>query len=368
MRPLSPVYYIKENKARCLALIFMLFLGYAAYLGGIYVTNPADNWVLPIKYYNEEFVQAYPKNDNSGEADIADKFKQFEQKLKQDAELDVIKLGVFSSSLNWETIMTFETGTFYFPFLTVDDFKNYCEHVGISCDFDKLKNGSMIMSEKFAKNKGLKIGDVVDTDYDINIYDTYTLDALTNEDGYTLYFIDDRDENLNILIFSNGMDHEKITNRISELSKEMGITVVQPSLEEEIGEQFTPFYRIYYFILILVAIILAVTINATFVGMYQQRKPEFAVYKAIGISKKKVVGKIAGELLCMDVVAMVLGGAIFFTGLYLFNHLVLYPVGKYLNYFHPIAFIGLLVCNIMVIVPLIVTRSRQMLKADICDY
>lgn len=43
MKPLSSVYYIKENKARCLALIFMLFLGYAAYLGGIYVTNPADN-------------------------------------------------------------------------------------------------------------------------------------------------------------------------------------------------------------------------------------------------------------------------------------------------------------------------------------
>ena len=51
MKPFSAMYFVRENRTRCFLLIFMLFLGYVAYLGGLYVTNPRDNWELPVAYY-----------------------------------------------------------------------------------------------------------------------------------------------------------------------------------------------------------------------------------------------------------------------------------------------------------------------------
>ena len=143
---------------------------------------------------------------------------------------------------------------------------------------------------------------------------------------------------------------------------------MQEDLEEHINKQLESLNLIYAFIMILLAVIMAVTVNAAFVGMYQRRHFEFAVYRAIGISKGEIVKKIVGELLCMDGIAVMAGGAIFFLGLYLFNHLVLYPAGKYLRYFHPLALFCALLCNLAVLLPLMITRSRQMLKADMCDY
>lgn len=43
MNPFSPLYFIKENKARCLLLMFMIFLSWGVYLGGLYATNPRHN-------------------------------------------------------------------------------------------------------------------------------------------------------------------------------------------------------------------------------------------------------------------------------------------------------------------------------------
>ena len=39
MKPFSPLYFIKENKARCAVLILMIFLSLGIYLAGLYVMN-----------------------------------------------------------------------------------------------------------------------------------------------------------------------------------------------------------------------------------------------------------------------------------------------------------------------------------------
>ena len=95
---------------------------------------------------------------------------------------------------------------------------------------------------------------------------------------------------------------------------------------------------------------------------------EFAVYRAIGISKSKLNRKIVGEIITMDLIVLIIGGIIFFLGLYLFNELVLKPNGLYLVYYAPLAIIALILCNIMTVIPLIITRSRVLLKANVCDY
>lgn len=360
MKPFFPLYFIKENKARCVLLMFMLFLGYAAYLGGIYITNLYDNWQIVVDY-SEKYTTVSPSNEDENYSD----FYAFTKELENNDKVDVLQLGVYHS-FNWKTIMNFESGNFSATFLSVDDFRTYCAHMNIDCNFDQLKAGSLIMSERFAKNRGLEIGDTVDKDFDKGIYGKFTLDAMTQEDGYTQYFISDDGVLANqILILSN--DGANVYDIAYALQEKYNVQIFS-GVREKLDSQFSVFNRIYLFVLVLMAVILAVTVHATFVGMYQRRNFEFAVYRAIGLSKRRIIGKIIGELLCMDVIAMVIGGAVIFIALYLFNNLVLYPCGKYLCYFHPIALFGLVFYNLAVLVPLIVTRCKQMLKADICEY
>ena len=162
------------------------------------------------------------------------------------------------------------------------------------------------------------------------------------------------------------MDGSELYDLVHRTQEKYPITV--NDIRNQITGQFTIFNRIYLFVIMLLSVILAVTINAAFVGMYQRRNYEFAVYRAIGVYRKAIVNKLVSELLWMDLFALVLGAGVVLLGLYLLNNLVLYPNGMYLRYFHPTALTGLVLCNVMVLLPLIFTRCRQLLSADICEY
>lgn len=362
MNPFSALYYVKENKKRSLLLMVMIFLSFGVYVGGLYVTNPYDNWGTAIDYYDKMVgTNGNISNEN---------YKQFLNEAVSDGKTTVIETGSFNG-MNWNTVMGFDTGIYSLTFRSVSDFKRYCDHMGIECDFDSLKSGSMIMSEMFAKNRGLVIGDKVDKDFDWNIFREFTLDAVTNEDGYTLYFItDDEDTVSGAVLIGNGIEGRELYDYVYGLqnsSEKPEDIYVYQGVRSDLKGQFEIFDMIYFFIAILLSIILAVTINAAFVGMYQRREFEFSVYRAIGISKRRIVLKIAGELLLIDAAALLVGAAVTLLGLYLFNNLVLYPAGKYLRYYNSMALGYMILCNVIIIVPLMITRCRQMLRADICE-
>lgn len=364
MKPLSAFYFLKENRSRCVLLIFMIFLSFGVYIGGLYITNPLDNWSLAMEYY-ENIVSV------SGSDYEDEDYRYVVDKAISEGKVSVIELAGYNG-LNWETIMGFGSGNFSFTFRSVDDFRTYCECMEISCNYEKLNNGSMIMSERFANNKGIELGDKIDKNFYSEIYGEYVLDEMTDEDGYCAYFIANEEQISASAIFIGEIIHgDELYDYVYGLQSEVADPLdvyVYGGIQGDIGNQFEMFNIIYIFIAILLSIILALTINAAFVGMYQRREHEFAIYRAIGLSRKRIIGKIVGELVLMDVVALVIGAAVTMLGLYLFNNMVLYPVGKYLRYFDNLALGNLLLCNIIIVVPLSVTRCKQMLKADICKY
>lgn len=364
MKPFSALYFIRENKKKSLLLMVMIVLSFGVYVGGLYITNPYDNWHTPMAYY--EKIVSVSANSSDGEA-----YRWLLNEVNSEGKATVIEMGTYSG-MNWNSIMGFSSGQCTFTFRSVVDFRTFCRLMDIECDFDSLKSGSMIMSEMFAKNKGLVIGDKVDKDKEWNVYGDFTLDAVTDEDGYMLYFItDEEDVCASATIIGNDIEGEELYNYIyglrNQLENPQEVFVFE-GIEQSIESQFEIFNIIYIFIAVLFSIILAITINAAFVGMYQRREFEFSVYRAIGISKGRIIGKIAGELLLIDIIALAVGTVITLLGLYLFNNMVLYPIGKYLRYFDWMAFGFLMLCNVIIIVPLMITRCRQMLKADICEY
>lgn len=363
MKPFSPLYFIKQNKSRCILLMFMIFLSFGAYLGGLYIYTPQENWEYACEI-EDNMVEVY---QSSGDSKAAN-YKAFREEMKKRDDVIVIEEGWYNQ-IDRKTVMGFTDGSLCYTFRTVDDFKLFCEHNDIECDFSNIKPKTVILSRLMADSKGYKVGSVISHDDEDNNFEyDLTVAALTEEHGYTQYYIgQDGETNNDMLLLGKGISAEEVRRYAAEIAQKYPVNFAQ-SLREEIDEMYSIFNTIFFVVVIFLAIILSVTVNAAFVGMYQRREFEFAVYRAIGISKKKIIRKIAGEIIFMDVIVLIVGGGIFFLALYLFNELVLASSGIYLVYTAPIAVIALVLCNLMTVIPLILTRSRGLLKADICNY
>lgn len=365
MKPFSPLYFIKENKARCAVLILMIFLSFAAYLAGLYVMNVITSFEdFGEELYDSTALVYVKTRDEEGFQGYRDAVEA----MRQEEDIHFVDLGYYNY-LNVECIMSFTVGYQSLTFLNKEDFKLLCEMKGITCDVDSLGSRSAVMSERMANSLGLKIGDVLTPEKFSGVSEEFTLEAITDQNTYAYYFLAEGAEPVNAMILNTGMGKQEFEAYLDRL--ETQYPVQMHGYEEDKAETdrtFSFLPKIYIAVLVLIAIIMAVTVNAVFVGVYQGRTFEFAVYRAIGKGKRKITGKIVGELLWMEGIALIGGGVLFFLGLYLFNHLVLYPVGKYLDYFNNVALFGLVLCNVIILVPLIITRCRQMHRADICEF
>ncbi len=365
MKPLSAIYYIKKNKMRCFLTIFIFVLTYVIYIGGLYFNNIEQTFEYSIERL-DKFAAIQPNGTG-----VKEKFEQSKLKSMEDDRLLVIEQlyggGVYINSIMGSVKNGYPT----FSFKSVEDFKSYCEYMNISCDFESLKEGSAVMSEMFALNRGLERGELVTADEAENevLYGDFILDAITDEEGYSFYTIGGADLNTEYLILPVEMDLEQFGVFLKELSDDYDVTAVNGEyLEEEIARQMSSMNKIYFFIVIFTAVVIAVTINAVFVGMYQKREAEYAVYRAIGIGRKRIRRKLICEILVMDLIGLLIGGIVCITALYLLNSLYFHPSGRHIFYYHPISLIGMLVCNGVVLIPLIFTRSRQLMRADICTF
>ncbi len=362
MNPFSPLYFIKQNKSRCILLMFMIFLSFGAYLGGIYIYTPQENWDYACEL-DKKMVVVYAQIDDEN----YENYHKFVEEIKKIDNIHAIERAWYNE-IERKTVMGFTDGSFTLSFRTVDDFRYFCEYNNIECDFTDVKPKTVVMNKRMAATKGYKAGDVIPPDDENSFNYDFTIAALTDEPGYTQYYIgEETEQNCTVMLFGEGISVHEVRRQAEALAEKYPVNF-DTSVKEDVAGMYGIFNTIFMLVIVFLALILSVTVNAAFVGMYQRREFEFAVYRAIGIPKKKLKRKIAGEIITMDVIVLIIGGGIFFLGLYLFNELVLEPKGLYLVYYAPIAVIALILCNIMTVIPLIITRSRVLLKTNVCDY
>ncbi len=368
MRPFSPLYYIKQNKPRCILLMVMLMLSAVIYVGGLYVTSPVATFDLA-KESNEKVVRLYDYSVvDYSESD----FDKVIAEIEKDESLDYVYASASGADLQWDTVMEFSCGSNQKTFGSVEDFKKHCELTGLEMDFSNLKKGSLILTQMLADNLGLSLGDKItesDNNELIEVYyeDGLTVDYIIDRQGYEAYMIGDESSEFSLYLYGINISGAELKSKAMAFEENYNVLMGYLSTEE-IDAQFESFYFIYSFIVILVSVIIAITINTAFAGMYQKRNFELAVYRAIGISKAKILRKLVCELLLIDGIALVAGAVITSLFLYLFNNMVLYPDGLFLEYFHPLALAGVIICNLLSLLPLILFRIGQIKKADICEY
>ena len=118
----------------------------------------------------------------------------------------------------------------------------------------------------------------------------------------------------------------------------------------------------------LIAVVLAVTVNSVITGQYMKRTYEFGVYRALGRSKGEIRRKVATEIIGMNIFACLIGFVVSCLFTYLINELLYIPTGRYLLYFSDLGLKGFILCDLLVVIPLVISKGRMMGKADVTEF
>ncbi|WP_173472026.1 FtsX-like permease family protein [Eubacterium ruminantium] len=357
MKPFSAGYYIKKNKGRAIIIIFMMLLTTMMYMVGNYIESLWWNWGKGIEYDDKMAIAtAVPPN--------IDEYRDFVNEINADENLIVFgQSGHSFGGELWKTTMGFEMGGTSISFKSVDDMKVVFERLGIKCDYTNLKNHSVVMSRMFADNLNKNIGDTFKDGL-------FTLDALIDDDSFVFFYIyeePDPDDWYNMMIMSDTMSGDELRNYVRNIIGDRNIAVgdgVKHGLEGPLGSV----KYIFYAVVAIISIMIAVTLNSVITGQYIKRNYEFAIYGAIGISKKMIRRKVAKELLTMDFIAIVIGTIVIFFASFILNEMLYKPKGMYLPYFSIIGVIGVIIGNVLVVGPLIFFKGRKMCKIDVTEF
>lgn len=366
MKPFSAIYFMKENIKRSVLLIFMFVLTFAIYMAGLYISNVESMFKISLERDRNTAIVNSMATDKNNED-----FAKVVEMLEKDKRITVLHQGVYNEICT-TAVMDFKNVYTQYSFRSKEDFETYCNFTGIKIQTknkDKdIGNGSVIMSSLQADNRGMGPGGrLVEEDSEYTDQE-YTLDAITDEDGYGTYYISDTNS-ASCLLLNNSMSDKEFKELLDKLETEYKVYARgYDYYKNRINEQLGNFYYIYFFIIILLSVIMAITINAAFAGLYQHRQGEFALYKAIGISMKKIRLKILSEVLVIDITGILAGVCVIMAGIYLFNNLYLIPRGLRLFYYNNMSMAGMVASNLIILVPVTLLQGRKLIKADICNY
>lgn len=364
LRPFSALYYIRENRGKAALSIFMMFLATLMFLAGNYIHSELYTFEKEFEYSDKLVVAGLQSTDE----EYRD-FHAFVRDVEEDNLLGHVMVSAYGfPSLQHGTVLNLDMGGFSYVFNSVADMKKVFNHLGIEGDFSNCGHKSMIISRDFARNRGVELGDRLDRSFDKNLNGEYTLDAIIDDGSFCTFFIYEDDDSLGRLyLYSDVMEGKELYDYVKKLAGDRKVQISEAE-RDYILPQFQVFYVLFYVIDILIAVVLAVTINAVVTGQYLRRTYEFGVYRAIGRSGREIRAKVAAEMLLMNLIACAAGFLAMLLFTWLVNELVYRPVGLHLLYYSNIGLAGFLICDLLILVPMILSKGRRMGRADITEF
>ena len=364
MKPLSALYYIRENKGRSFIIIFMFLLTTFLVIAGNYVDS--------VYYYFDKYIEysdAICEIDAVATDEDSKEFTSFLEDLKKDENLIVLPRTSWGyAGLSWTCTLEFEMGASAFVFNSPEDLQTAFDRLGVTCDCSSLHDGSVVISKALARQHDLKVGDILDSDVDNNISGSYTVDALIDDDSYIVfYIIHSPNKELRANVMGKQMQGQELRDYLENIRGDRKAEIVKMQ-KANIDKAFAMFSPIFYAGITVLSIVLAMTMNSVLTGHYLKRTYEFGVYRAIGISKKEIFAKCAKEILTMDLIAILTGAVIMLLLTFLLNELLYIPQGKYLPYCSKVGVVGFAVSNLLVVIPMIWMKGRSMNRVDVTEF
>ncbi|MDF2820474.1 MAG: hypothetical protein K0R15_915 [Clostridiales bacterium] len=370
MKPFNAAYYISHNKSRAIALMLLIASIVFIYIGGLYISTFEHMAEYSYKLFNE-YTYIFPNYGCSEEEfnSILADFNNSESigsviNVNTAMALTVTNELSISNDINVLTFANTEDANRFFSIIFPNENIN-------------LVDGEIALSSKVAKNCKLKIGDTINQDSEegYNIDKEYKIVQIIDSEYFFAYGIDKGVKNTYLIVRPEALDKNKdiainqFVNFIKSRDYGDKVTIrVYEDILDRIQQQVKSIDYLYYGIIILLIIILSVTVNATFLGAYEKRQFEFSIYKAIGISKKSISFKIMKEVLLINLFGVGVAVIIALSVVWLSNELYYYSMGLLLKYFNLRSLISTVVCDVLVIVPVILLRIRKIRKYDITEY
>lgn len=332
------------------------------YVGGLYLTNISEE-AKAIKDELKEFVTVRSTIDDTNQEQL----KAMELEISNNDVMELFRVG--TNFYRYKTMLGFRSGDSAYVF-TRDDFKRFNTKMNLIPSDAEVPENSILISEKQANFMKIKESELLSSNQTDELevyYGEYPFDVITyKSNAFHAYFItqDIANSNLYLLTWKEENKKEEFWKRIKELRNHYDKLEVKTYEEKmiQLKDSFEINNIIYYSIIVIVSIVFAITTNAVFVGLYDKRKHEFALYQGIGIPKKSIYKKVTFEILCMNGMGLALGAGVCMLVISLLNEWVYHQDGLSMWYYHPTAFLATLFCDLSIIIPGIGLRIRRISK------
>lgn len=374
MNPFSPFTYIKRNRVRAISIIIMLACTCVVFMGGMYIDNITDVYNYSMEKPSDYLLWFQNGNNNDIKDEAEALYAEQESILPESARTH---LDVESLYGEVKSIMGFYTGTTWFLLRSEEDFNTFVKLTDALPKDTKLPDNSLILSEMLANNWGVKEGEILKGNGGFeHMYfpADMKVEKVLPLNGIQLYGWSGSAPSSGVLILSTTEEHAPtLTEDLNSLQKNIMdkykhiIAYTNEFQKAEAEEELSILSYFFAVIIVIVAVVFAITVNATFAAMFEKRKYEFSIYKAIGFSKKSLFGKIFGELLVMDGIGLVAGAGICFIVIKLLNAL-LWSSGLQFIHISALGVAGTLVCNVAIIIPVVMANMRRIKRYDVTVY
>ncbi len=381
MKPFSAIFYLIKNRLRSFTLILMIAATTLCYIGGIYVYSMEHHFSREIRPYRD-YALMYP-NYGCTQND----WDLMVERIRSLSSVSSLMPFNNSPRILYTNEISFQVSLNVIVFTSEKDFMTMNQIVKLVPDNIYLpQDGEIILSEGLAKNANIKVGDLLSSNETLINFDTplkvkYIYPSL----DYSAYAVDTAAIPYSIFILRKGdtdgtSAQDKLVNSpfasrqhfADDLKTLDATNVVTLATYEnqyvDVENQMPIYYIIFYSVVILVSIVLAITINATLMEAYSKRQGEFSIYRAIGIPKRKLTAKIIKEIILINLIGLTTGLLLNLAIILLINQLIFYPRGLGLPYFHRNAAIATLLCDFFAIIPSTLLRIRNIKQYDITKY
>ena len=268
-------------------------------------------------------------------------------------------------------------------FLTSEDFITFNKVIGIMPQDFVLNDAEIIMSDILKRNVNMEIGDMVDNDGNkvIGFKQKSRLAGTYDSAGYTSFRVDSKHFPDSVMLIRKlSVDNE------TDLDKEVSITRFNDDMARlkqqypdlifidanyhtrNIARAYSVYRTITVAVSFVVALVLAITINATLIGEYDNRRFEFNYYNAVGLSFREIAMKIAKEILLINLVGLMLGIIVVFLITFVLNETILYNNGIHMAYYCTDSVLGAGLCEVGVVVPVIAFQINRIGTQDVTDW
>ncbi|MBO4637584.1 MAG: ABC transporter permease [Clostridiales bacterium] len=376
MKPFSAFSYIRNNKGRSFALILVMACITVCFLAGMYVEHPGAVFAQTLDLPSDYVIvmpESYLREVNDETRDL---FANIDSYLPSCADTIV---PVSSIYVSFKTMMGYDNGLDMFLFTSEDDFREFNRVVdGIPSEVE-LTDGQIMLSRTLADNWGVKVGDVLErTDTWTNAgfyYGAVTVAYIEDIPGMQMFGICSGAPNSGFLILRGepasvpGYETGTVNDALEECARAIKadyphqVTWTNSIRHAVVKDQLSMMNLFLGGITVILGIVLSVTTNATFAAAYEKRRFEFSIYKAMGFGSR-VNGKIISEVLVLNAIALTVGSLICALVIFTYNFLMK-PHGIYFFAFSFKGLLATLICDLMVIVPVMILNILRIRKYDV---